>query len=392
VLAIVAVALPVLASVYMVVRVVRQVATRVWRGTQGRPGRRALAGVVALAVAVGLGWAWWPQPGAYRPIQAYERGALQDVLPAALHSAGAAPGRLAEGRGGRARTIWPAGAELPSADRPALAVVLVPRPSGEGSAASGSSGQAAPTWVFPFDRPLPPGEGDNQALAVNNRDGSTVYDVAFALVWADGDSVRGANEAYAFASCRACRTVAVAFQVVLIVGQADAVVPQNLSGAVNYSCVECVTYALAQQLVITLPESLDADSTARLEALWKQIAAFAASIEDVPLSELRARLSSFETQILEVVRSDPGTAPAGSPAGRPSATGATPSQTSAPAAADGPTTAQPSAPATEQPQEQPTATATATATTPATTPANATAPATAEPTGIRPADGQTAAP
>jgi putative peptide zinc metalloprotease protein len=255
--------------------------------------------------------------------------------------------------------------------------------------------------VFPFSRPLPPGEGDNQALAVNTADGSTVYDVAFALVWADGDSVLNTNEAYALASCTDCQTVAVAFQVVLVVGEASVVVPQNLSGAVNYTCVECVTYALAQQLVVTLPESLDADSAGRLEVLWKEIAAFAASIEDVPLSELQARLNAFEAQILEVVRADPGVAEAGTRTNEPGATApaATPSQTSAPAATDGPTGPQSPSTATEQPQEEPTSTmtspATATTSTSTSTPtptATATATATAEPTGTAPAEAQTTAP
>ena len=122
----------------------------------------------------------------------------------------------------------------------------------------------APTWVFPFDRPLPPGDGDNQALAVNTEDGSVAYDVSFSLVWADGDDdVLNRNEAYAAASCRDCRTVAVAFQVVLMVGSVDVVVPQNLSTAVNYACLECVTYALATQLVVTVPGPLgDARSRA----------------------------------------------------------------------------------------------------------------------------------
>ena len=62
--------------------------------------------------------------GRYRPIQAYERGALQDALPTSLRSA--TPGELSEGRVGAARTIWPEGVELPSAEQPALAVVLVP--------------------------------------------------------------------------------------------------------------------------------------------------------------------------------------------------------------------------------------------------------------------------
>jgi len=355
-LSLVAIALPVLGTLYIIARVVRQVVTRTWRATDGRPGRRAVAGVAAMAVLAGLAWAWWPEPGAYRPIQAYERGAVQDALPTSLR--GVAPASLVEGRGGRAQTIWPADVELPSADSPQLAVVLVPRGTTDGQqepgqqGAGAAAGQEAPTWVFPFNRPLPPGEGDNQALAVNTTDGGTVYDVAFALVWADGDSVLNTNEAYALASCKECQTVAVAFQVVLVVGQVDVVVPQNLSAAVNYSCVECVTYALATQLVLSLPESLDPRSLAELEALWREIAAFGASLEGVPLSELQARLSAFEAQILEIVRTDPGAAPAGEPTDQATASAPADGQsgTTAPAATGGATAPRP--PATTSAQEQ----------------------------------------
>ena len=355
-LSLVAIALPVLGTLYIIARVVRQVVTRTWRATDGRPGRRAVAGVAAMAVLAGLAWAWWPEPGAYRPIQAYERGAVQDALPTSLR--GVAPASLVEGRGGRAQTIWPADVELPSADRPQLAVVLVPRGTTDGQqepgqqGAGAAAGQEAPTWVFPFNRPLPPGEGDNQALAVNTTDGGTLYDVAFALVWADGDSVLNTNEAYALASCKECQTVAVAFQVVLVVGQVDVVVPQNLSAAVNYSCVECVTYALATQLVLSLPESLDPRSRAELEALWREIAAFGVSLEGVPLSELQARLSAFEAQILEIVRTDPGAAPAGEPTDQATASAPADGQsgTTAPAATGGATAPRP--PATTSAQEQ----------------------------------------
>jgi len=364
-LSLVAIALPVLGTLYIIARVVRQVVTRTWRATDGRPGRRAVAGVAAMAVLAGLAWAWWPEPGAYRPIQAYERGAVQDALPTSLR--GVAPASLVEGRGGRAQTIWPADVELPSADSPQLAVVLVPRGTTDGQqepgqqGAGAAAGQEAPTWVFPFNRPLPPGEGDNQALAVNTTDGGTVYDVAFALVWADGDSVLNTNEAYALASCKECQTVAVAFQVVLVVGQVDVVIPQNLSAAVNYSCVECVTYALATQLVLSLPESLDPRSLAELEALWREIAAFGASLEGVPLSELQARLSAFEAQILEIVRTDPGAAPAGEPTDQATASAPADGQsgTTAPAATGGATAPRPSATTSAQEQEAaPTSTST----------------------------------
>ncbi len=68
--------------------------------------------------------------------------------------------------------------------------------------------------------------------------------MAFALVWVEDESVLNTNEAFAFASCTECAAVAVGFQVVLVLGQANIVVPRNLAAAVNYNCVSCVTYAL----------------------------------------------------------------------------------------------------------------------------------------------------
>ncbi len=70
---------------------------------------------------------------------------------------------------------------------------------GPGAAADGTAGTAAghrrrrapPSWVFPFDQPAAPEEDGNQSLAVNTTDGSVVYDVAFALVWADDGEHRG---------------------------------------------------------------------------------------------------------------------------------------------------------------------------------------------------------
>ena len=41
------------------------------------------------------------------------------------------------------------------------------------------------TLIKPFDEPLPPGEGDTQAMAVNTTDGSVQYDVAMAMVWVE---------------------------------------------------------------------------------------------------------------------------------------------------------------------------------------------------------------
>ena len=195
---------------------------------------------------------------------------------------------------------------------------MVPRGSGDAAGAptdptggtDGSPGTGgANTWIFPFDQPLPPDEGDNQALAVNTTDDTVVYDLAFAMIWVDGEQpVTNTNEAYAAASCEDCAAVAVSFQVVLIVGDADTVVPANLATAVNYNCVRCLTYALASQLVVTLDGPLSDAGMAALRDLWAEIADYARGITGRSLSELQGALEDFQDQILEIIDSDPSRA------------------------------------------------------------------------------------
>ena len=287
ILAIAAVALPVLGIFYILFRLVRQVVTALWQKTRGKALQRGTALAVIAAVMAGLAWAWWPGAETYRPVQPYERGTLADAT-TAIFPAGSTTG-MREGQAGRTVALWPAGAEKPTREEPQLSMVLVPRDAGTAGTA------APPSWVFPFDRPAAPEEDGNQSLAVNTTDGSVVYDVAFALVWADdGEDVTTRNEAYAFASCADCAAVAVGFQVVLIVGQTDVIVPENLSAAANYNCVRCLTYALASQLVLTLDGPLSADGMTRLNELWQQIAEYGRNLQNVPLSEIQGRLDAFK--------------------------------------------------------------------------------------------------
>jgi putative peptide zinc metalloprotease protein len=311
---------------------------------------------------------WWPHPGAYRPIQPYEGGTLTQAVAAARP----APSGLVEGQYGRLVTGWADGDPRPTAERPQLALVLVPRSgqpadgaattggaagtgadgsdgaatAGSGTdAASGSAGSEAPVpWVFPFDKPLEPGEGDNQALAVNTTDGTIQYDVAFALVWVEDDSpALNTNEAYAFASCTGCAAVSVGFQIVLVTGDNHVAVPQNISAAVNYDCVNCLTYALATQLFVTLDGPLSEGGVSRITEIWQRIAAFGAHITEVPLSDIRTTLTSFEQEILQVITEEQGplggagsAQPADGPSGGPTAAvGSTPSDGSSPAASPG---------------------------------------------------------
>jgi putative peptide zinc metalloprotease protein len=335
---------------------------------------------MVLAMAAALAFAWWPNTDRYRPVRPYEGGTLIDLASVSLAAAGyeaSAPPPPAEG--GEMVTVLPRSAALPTEAEPQLALVLVPGDSaagGDGQPES-ATGTTGPSWVFPFNEPLPPEPGDNQALTVNTTDNSVSYDVAMAMVWVTGeDPVLNVNEAYAFASCSDCVTVAVAFQVVLIVGRADVIVPQNLSGAVNYNCFQCISAAIASQLVVTVDSLPGVEQQIALVDLWEDVTAFAASIPTLPLADVIARLESYKEQIVTILGVAPlaplaaptmTPVPSESPARSATATpGVAPSADTSSGATPKPTVAPPSSsptmtsPATPSPEATPTPTTSST--------------------------------
>jgi putative peptide zinc metalloprotease protein len=67
-----------------------------------------------------------------------------------------------------------------------------------------------------------------------------------------GDTVGSANIALATSTdCTGCRTVAVAFQAVLITRDASTIIPGNVAAAANGGCFSCFTYAYAYQYVVS---------------------------------------------------------------------------------------------------------------------------------------------
>ena len=292
---------PVLAITLMLSRLAWGLGRRSWVATRGKPVKRTGVGVVALLLVGVLVAAWWPRPDRYAPVQPWERGTLADFTPVAALRPPVNPG---VGYRSAARVNWPEGQATPTRARPQLALVLIPQGSEQGGAQGSGSGEDQ-TWVFPFNRPLEPGEGDNQAMAVNYQDGGTRYDVAFAMVWVeDGAEATNRNEAYALASCERCTTVAVAFQVVFVVGQSDLVIPQNVSAAVNYNCLSCVTAALAQQLLVTVDAMPSEDALARIQELWVQLKELEGRITELSFAEIQQALDDFEVEVLTVLKDD----------------------------------------------------------------------------------------
>ena len=358
VLAMIAIVIPMAGVIYMLVRMARRILSTAWNGTAGKPLQRTLVGVLGAAALAAIAYAWFPNGDNYRPIEASERGTIGDIVYALrVESTGgsqrtvsdapravAAARPLAVGQRGVMSALWDNGTPLPTKDSPQLALVLVPKsqPLSGGGRGGGyrtveaestiprtiTSNQKDQGWVFPFDKPLAPEPGDNQALAVNYRNNTVVYEAAFAFVYAtDGADAMNVNEAQAYASCYNCAAVAIAYQVVFVLETPGAddndtdptkdtndnvAVPQNLAGSLNYMCVNCLTYAYARQLFVTLDEPLSDEAIVQLEALWQEIDAYADAIEagTVPLDEIAPDLEDFTDKIVKIVNADqPGTIP-----------------------------------------------------------------------------------
>src|SRR5919198_2620937 len=89
--------------------------------------------------------------------------------------------------------------------------------------------------------PAPATAQDNAAVAVNTKDHNTASDIAFNLARVLNGDVDQTNAAVAYASCTDCRTVALAIQVVLVMGEVESVTPQNIAIAINENCTACET-------------------------------------------------------------------------------------------------------------------------------------------------------
>ncbi len=287
---IVAIGLPVLSMGYLLSRVVRRTARRVWRTTESHPIRRGVAVLALIGIVAGLVTAWWPH-GQYRPIEANDRATFVDVRfrPPALFDRTSTSDVQT-----RDAAFTSVGDLLPD---PGQGDGLLPgeEPEEVEGIAETTSGD------LPFALPSPPGTGDNQALAVNTEDGATVTDLAFELLTLAGGDVDNRNEAYALASCMACATVAVAFQVILVLEEADVVVPQNVAAALNAFCERCLTYAVAMQMIFTIDEPLSKRALREVAALMRQMERLEKKGSKLSFEELLIRVDGIRIAILALL-------------------------------------------------------------------------------------------
>jgi putative peptide zinc metalloprotease protein len=145
---------------------------------------------------------------------------------------------------------------------------------------------------------------DNTAIAINTKDGTDIFKLAFKIVRANQDIVDQSNAAVAFNSCQECQSIAVAFQIVLIFSDPDVVSSQNLALAMNVECDACVAFASAYQWLLTTggPVHFTAEGNQRLAELRKQLKDLLQS--DYTLEELVAELEWIEQEIANILANE----------------------------------------------------------------------------------------
>jgi putative peptide zinc metalloprotease protein len=142
---------------------------------------------------------------------------------------------------------------------------------------------------------------DNAAIAINTKDGTTVFRVAFAIRHVMKDVVDQTNGAVAYNSCTDCASVAIAFEIVFIESNASVISPQNISIAFNENCTACVAVAEAYQFVLGTGSAVHFDSEGN--QILAQIRHELRSLrkEDLTIPELQARLDDIAARIGDVL-------------------------------------------------------------------------------------------
>jgi putative peptide zinc metalloprotease protein len=145
-------------------------------------------------------------------------------------------------------------------------------------------------------------QGDNVAIAINTKDGTTVFKVAFAIRQVMNGVVDQSNAAVAYASCTECASIAIAFEIVLVESNPTVVTPTNLAIAFNENCQTCVAIAQAYQFVLGTGGNVrfDADGNRILAAIRQELRSLRK--EDLTIDELQRRLDGIAMRISDVLK------------------------------------------------------------------------------------------
>jgi putative peptide zinc metalloprotease protein len=147
---------------------------------------------------------------------------------------------------------------------------------------------------------------DTAAVAVNTKDGSTVFRLAFMIIRNSGDVVDNTNAAVAWSSCEGCTTIAASFQVVLVTGDPSVASPENYAIAINFECTDCQTLASAYQFVQSTDGQVVFTPEGRQEIadIREELSQLMRNAESMTIFEIQAELDALAQRLAQVLANE----------------------------------------------------------------------------------------
>ena len=333
-LAILAVSLPVLGSLLILVRLVRAPAASRVAGDRGHARTTAVAASwrpVALVAGPGVGLV-----APRRPVPARSRPTSAARSSTGLAGVGLVGGPPAAGRPGPSTRHARCGPRR-RRGRPRRQPAARARPGARAPRRPALTA-ARPAWVFPFNRPRPPERGTTRRWRSTPRTGRR--STTSRSPWCGPTAPACTNTQRGL---RVRQLQRVQDRGRRLPGRPHRRrrrtwrAPEHLGGGQLQLHPVRHPGAWRSSSSSPCPGDLDADQHRRLDALWQQISAFAASIQHVPLDQVRNRLLAFQDQVRELVKEVGTPAPAASSTATPTGPGTATATPGAPRLSPSPT-------------------------------------------------------
>ncbi|MEJ7797328.1 MAG: hypothetical protein WKF42_02425 [Solirubrobacteraceae bacterium] len=127
--------------------------------------------------------------------------------------------------------------------------------------------------------------------------------MAFGLRENASDVVDESNSATAYGNCDGCRSIAIAFQVVIVQSTRSTVTPQNVALAVNEGCSGCSALAIAHQFVVGKgePARITRSGRRQLETVAKDLRRLEGSYTRQTNAEVESRANAAAKQVRAIL-------------------------------------------------------------------------------------------
>lgn len=133
--------------------------------------------------------------------------------------------------------------------------------------------------------------------------GTSVFDLALGLRENATDVVDETNSAVAHSTCDGCRSVGIAFQVVIVQSTPSTVTPENVAVALNENCTACSSLAIAHQFVVGKgePARITSSGRRRLAAVGEDLLRLERSYGQLTDAEIQARADADAAKVRAIL-------------------------------------------------------------------------------------------